>query len=570
VQAIARSILEGKSMQRLRKLIAGAFCVIPFIYGIVAVSIPPLIFRLLQDSSDYAYQDGGLNPPQVAMLWVTRILLCLIALGPVTIFIASIGAAIQFFRGKQNARAWAIACGIAFLVASVPSFSASALVDYYSGGSSNGWLEISSLGFIHLAAGVLILVAFLPRSAASQPVFQSARVARVKGDGTTALSLYLAIAVVFGGCFYGDTLSGRWAANAQLPPPDSSLLHTNLILFAALVLSITFHELGHMAAGRAVGMKILSFRIGPVQAALDDGKWRLIPPRSLGHALGAGVSMIPANPLNYDRRQLIVGGAGGTLANLFIGSITLVGLVTAKGSPYQSWWYFLSQMAILNFAFFVVNLIPVKEAAMYSDGARIFQIVTGSVLEDYRRILAMTQATTVTPLRPRDYKIHLVEKVIASDTPGIDRTFLLLVAGDYYFDIGDMESARQKFREAEELYDREASFSAEHCGYFVSRAVYLLADAAMAEKWWQRKLTAKRFKTGRETLFPACAYFLIIGRLREAEEAWQAEFEHANRLPETGEREFDLYNLGYLRKLIDQAARQAKGEIQAPEARQVN
>jgi hypothetical protein len=539
---------------RLRKLIVRALCIVPFIYSIPAISVPPFIFRLIQDSAGYANQDGELGPRQVAMIWVVRLLLSALAIAPGAICITSIVAAVQFFRGRQNGRIWAIGCGITFLAASVPSFGASALVAYYSGGSSDGWLELGPLGFIHLAAGVLILVAFLPRDSASQPIFQSARAVRVKGDGTTSLSLYLAVAATLGGCSLGDLLCRRWAAREHMPF-DPSLLHANLTWFGALVLGVTFHELGHMVAGRIVGMKLLSFRIGPVQAALKGGKWQLLLPRSLQSVLAAGVSMIPANPLSYDRRQAIVGAAGGTLANFFVGAFALVAMLTAKGSPYESYWDFLSQMAIINFAFFVVNLIPAQEAAAYSDGARIFQILTGSVLEDYRRIMAMTQATTVTSLRPKNYDIQLIERIAATDTPGFDRAFLLLVAGDYYFDNRDMESARQKFREAEALYDRETSFWAERCGYFVSRAVYLLADASMAEKWWQRRQAAKSLDPARKNYFPACAYFTVSGRLREAEEAWRAEFEQANRSPDTGGRAFDLCNLARLREMMDEAAR---------------
>jgi hypothetical protein len=550
-------------------LIVRALCIVPFIYSIPAISVPPFIFRLIQDSAGYANQDGELIPRQFAMVWVVRLLLSALAVAPVAIFITSIVAAVQFFRGKQSGRIWAIGCGITFLAASVPSFGASALVAYYSGGGGDLGLGLPLLGLIQLAAGILILVAFLPRDSASEPLFQSARSVRVKGDGTTSLTLYLAVAVMLGGCSLGDLLCRRWAERAHLPF-DPSLLHANLTWFGALVLGVTLHELGHMVAGRIVGMKLLSFRIGPVQAALEDGKWRPIRPRSLQSMFAAGVSMIPANPLSYDRRQAIVGAAGGTLANFLVGTIALSAMFIAKGSPYESNWDFLSETAIINFAFFVVNLIPAKEAAAYSDGARIYQILTGSVLEDYRRIMAMTQATTVTSLRPKDYDIQLIERIAATDTPGFDRAFLLLVAGDHYFDSGDMESARQKFREAEALYDRETSFWSERCGNFVTRAVYLLADAAMAEKWWQRRLAVKSRNPGKKNYFPACAYFTITGRLREAEVAWQAELEKTKCSPDTGGRAFDLHNLERLREMMDEAAREAGGAPRATLGQQLD
>jgi hypothetical protein len=40
--------------------------------------------------------------------------------------------------------------------------------------------------------------------------------------------------------------------------------------------------------------------------------------------------------------------------------------------------------------------------------------------------------------------------------------------------------------------------------------------------------------------------------VREAEEAFRAELEHANSLPESGERAYDLYCLERLRQMLDE------------------
>jgi hypothetical protein len=306
-----------------------------------------------------------------------------------------------------------------------------------------------------------------------------------------------------------------------------------------------------------VGMKILSFRVGPLHAAFEEGKWQLVRPRSLKCMFAASVGMIPQDPLIYSRWRAIGAAAGGSLANLFVGAIAVVGVLTAKGSAYEAYWDFLGMTATINLGFFLVNLIPVQEAAAYSDGARIYQILAGSVLEDYRRIVAMAQATNVTPLRPKDFDIELIERIAATKTPSFDLPFLLFVACDYYFERGEMESACHKFREAEALYDQETTHGAERCGNVVLRSACLLADRDMAEKWWQRSLSAKSFRPRKKDHFPACAYFAITCRLPEAEEAWRMEFERANRAPESGGRAFDLYYLGRLREMLDEATSEA-------------
>jgi Zn-dependent protease len=511
---------------------------------------------MIQDSSGYVYQDGELGPRQVATLWGIRLLLLVLAISPGVICITSAFASVQFFRRKQSGRIWAIACGAAFLACSAPLLVGSAIVARYSGSSSDGWIEVPVFGLTQVAAGILILIAFLPRESGGQPLFQMTRPARIKGDGTAPLSLYVAVAVMVGGLFLGNSLCQRWSLQANLPS-NSNFLHTNLIWFGALILAIAFHELGHIAAGQMVGMKLLSFRIGPLHAALEEGRWQFVLPRSWKCVFAGGVSMISKNPLCYSRWQAISGAAGGTLANLFVGAIALLGVLTAKGSSYEPSWEFLSQVATINFAFLLVNLIPAQESATYSDGARIYQIITGSVLEDYRRILAMAQATTVTPLRPKDFDIELIERVSATNAPSFDHSFLLLIACDYYFDKGQVESASRKVREADALCDQETTYWTERCGAIVLRAACLLADRAMTEKWWQRSLSAKSWNPAKQDRFPACAYFTVTCRLPEAEEAWRAEFERANRLPESGGRAFDFYYLGRLREMLDEVARQA-------------
>jgi hypothetical protein len=541
---------------RLRKLIFGLFRIVPVVYGVAALSMPPFVFRLIQDSSGYAYQDGELGPRPVAMLWVVRLLLFLLAISPGSICITSAFAAVQFIRGKQSGRSWAVACGLAFLASSLPFLGTSEIVTRYSGSSSAGWLGLPLLGLIQLAAGILILIAFLPRDSAVELVLQKTRSARIKGDGTTSISLYVVAAVMVGGFFLSNSLCQRWSLQANLPS-DSRFLHASLIWFTAFILAIVSHELGHIAAGQMVGMKLLSFRIGPLHAALEQGRWKLVLPRSWKCVLAGGVSMIPKSPLSYSRRQAISAAAGGALANLFVGAIALLGVLTAKGSAYEHSWELLGQIATLNLAFFAVNLIPAQEAETYSDGARIFQILTSSVLEDYRRILAMARATSATPLRPRDFDIELIERIAATNTPRFDHSFLLLIACDYYVDRGQMESARSKIRGAEALCEHETTRWAERGGAIALRAACLLADHAMTEKWLQRSLSAKSWNPGKENHLPACAYFTITGRVPEAEEAWQAEFEDANRLPETGERAFDLYYLGRLREMLDEVRAQA-------------
>jgi len=542
---------------RLRRIIVRLFWVVPIIYSIPAVSVPPFIFRLIQGTSGYAYRASALGPRWVALLWIARLLLAIIAISPGAICISSAIAVVQFLREKQSARTWAIACGVGLLVCFIPLLATSVifvLMARHTGGHSAGLLGVPFLGLIQMAAGILILAAFLPRDSVNSTIYKNTRPARVKGDGTASLSLYVAFAVMVGGLSLGNSLCERWSLQAHLPP-SPSFLHLNLIWLGAFILALASHEFGHILAGQMVGMTLLSLRIGPFHVALEEGRWRVVLPRSWKCVFSGGVSMISKRPLCYSRWQAISSTAGGVLANLFIGGLALLGLLTAKGAAYEQSWEFLGQAATINLALFLANLIPAREAQTYSDGARIYQILTGSVLEEYRHILAMAQATTVSSLRPKDFDIELIDRITARNTPGLDHSFLLLVACDYYFDRGQIESAGGKLREAEALSDQETTYWTERCGAIVLRAACLLTDLAMAEKWWQRSQSAKSRNPRKKNRFPACAYFTVTCRLSEAEDAWRAEFERANRQPESGGRAFDFHYLGHLREMLDEATR---------------
>jgi hypothetical protein len=214
----------------------------------------------------------------------------------------------------------------------------------------------------------------------------------------------------------------------------------------------------------------------------------------------------------------------------------------------------LSYIAAICLVFFLVNLIPAREASAYSDGAHIYQILSGNVMEDFRRVAAITEATKITALRPRDFDISLIEKTASNDAlEAYILAFLHLVASDYYFDLGKIEEARAALSKAEGALEKMTTVWKENCGALVLRAVCIGQNREMAEKWWGRRLQAKPFDRTRTSEFDLIAYCIISNRLIEAEGAWKREFEHTNRLPDTGEQAFDLHYLTHLRRLLDNA-----------------
>lgn len=551
-------------MFRLRKLILGLLWIAPFAYGLAAISLPFFIFRLISiPLPTQGFDQGETAGFEYRILYhALQLLLILLAFSPVAICISSIGTVLQYHRRKENTRSWAIACGISFLAIAVPLMIAETFFFYSEtihpdrinyNGYPHSWLSSFPIfGLIHLAIGLLILLAFKPRTSVNEIFSAEERPVKVKGDGTTSLSFLITIAVVVGGLLVIDSQIQRWGRQQGLPQASGWLVD-QLTFFGALFIATALHELGHIAAGLSVGMKLISVRIGPFQMEIKDGRWRLIPPASWKCLFQGGVVIIPPNPQDYKKSRAIWTGAGGPLASLAAGGLALLALFAAKGSFYESAWKLLSYIAAICLVFFLVNLIPVREAFAYSDGAHIYQILTGNVMADYRRIAAMTMATTTTAIRPRNFDISVIEKTASNEAlePRI-ATFLHLVACDYYFDQGRMGEARAALSKAEAIAG-ELKPAKENCGCIVLRAVCIAKDREMAEKWWERRMQAKPFDRARTSEFDLLAYCIISNRLIEAEEVWKREFERTNRLPDTGERAFDLHYLGSLRGLLNDA-----------------
>ncbi len=550
-------------MIRLRKIILGLLWFVTLVYGIAAFSTPLITYQMISHPAGDFDPDAIAEPSHKLFFYLIQLLVILILTSPVAICITSAGTVLQYHRRKQNTRSWALACGITFLVVSSFLIAGECFIAYYevlhSGSVDyNGYPHSSLLDFpifclIHLAIGLLIVLAFKSPTSVSEIFSAEDRPAKVKGDGTTSVSYLLAFAVVIVALHFLDSHIYTWGMQHGLPQ-TSGFLRGQLILFGALYIAIAAHELGHIVAGLSVGMKLLAVRVGPFHMEIKDGRWRLISPASWKCLFQGGVRIIPPSPKDYKKSHAIWTGAGGPLANLAASGLALLALSSAKGSSYESAWKLLSYIAAICLVFFLANLIPVREASSYSDGAHIYQILSGNVMADFRRIAAMTVATRITAIRPRDFDISLIETTAANDAlePRI-AAFLHLVACDYYFDREKMDEAGAALRGAEAAFEKMKSVWKENCESLILRAVCIAQNRTMAEKWWERRLHARFFDPKRKSDFDVIAFCIVENRLIEAEDAWKREFEHASRLPDTGERAFDLYYLSHLRRLLDEA-----------------
>jgi hypothetical protein len=497
----------------------------------------------------------GLLPPihstklPLALAVVIAVLARLVLLMPVGLAFLYGMAWWKVRNGKPTARLWAIAASLSMVLQSIP-LSFMVYLEWTHGSRRHATSSITLLGPI-VAIGIAGLVAFHRRGALIPQPMTPARPPRIDGDGTSRLVDGIAWLVAVGGYFTGQWLWIRWARVQHLP-----IIHgyTFWLLFtAAALIETTAHECGHTFVGMAFGMRLRAFIVGPFQWFIRDGKWRFRFILAKFISAGGATSVVPSDP-NQPLQNDIWMIAAGPLASLATGLIASAAAVAAKGRLYEPIWELFALMATFGLVAFAVNLIPARSGALYSDGAQIFQLLTGGPWADLHRVLSIVGSTLVTSLRPRDYDIEAIQRAATSFTRGHRALLLRMFAASYFLDRGGIPSACEALAQAESVYEEFASdIPAELHSAFVFDNAFLCRDAAKARKWWERMEAKKPNHLGVDYWLPLSSLLWIENKIEEARDAWRNGNVLAQQLPPAGCYEFDRYRYELLRRAIDAA-----------------
>ena len=136
--------------------------------------------------------------------------------------------------------------------------------------------------------------------------------------------------------------------------------------FSTLLVGVVVHELGHLLAGKLVGLSFVGLQIGPVLLSNSTGRLKL----SLQKGSTEGFTFVSFKSVCRICRRLRVVIAGGPLANLLtipIGYVLLAsGLLSGFGFAWTQWFVYISAF------FFVINLVPFQtRSGLFTDGARL-------------------------------------------------------------------------------------------------------------------------------------------------------------------------------------------------------
>jgi hypothetical protein len=448
-----------------------------------------------------------------------------------------------FWVGKPSARAWG-------LLASAANTLLGCLFLYMD----RRFLTAPATAFLNpdallLAVGLAGLIAFRRRDAVQAEQLMQP----LPGDGTHALVNRLIWVGGTGGFLSAMTWWWRWAESNGLVWIRNSFFHDLFLLLLLEILMVALHEFGHAAAASALGMKLRAFIVGPFQGRMRDGHWEFRFVLAGLLAIGGATAVAPKDPHRPLWRDIVM-VASGPFFSLTGGLAAVALTLGAPGQPWQAEWLPLAFFATLSLLTAVLNLIPFRTKAFYSDGARILQLLSRGPWADLHRAFSAAAATTVTPLRPRDYDIDAILRAGSSISIGQQALHLRLLAASYYLDCGRVSEASLALAEAETIYQESASdIPAELHTPFIFGKACLEHDPEGTRLWWERMQAKRPTRHNADYWIARSAFLWSEDRIGEAREAWEKGNALAQQLPHTGACETDRDHFALLEKVLQLA-----------------
>ena len=443
-----------------------------------------------------------------------------------------------FWMGKPSARPWGLAAS-----------AANSLLGCTFLYMDRRFLTAPATAFLNpdallLGVGIAGLIAFRRRDAVQAEHLMQP----LPGDNTNAIVNRLIWVAGTGGFLSAMTWWWRWAESNDLVWIRNSFFHDLLLLLLLEILMVAVHEFGHAAAAFAFGMRLRAFIVGPFQWRMREGHWEFRFVLAGFLAIGGATAVAPTDPNRPLWRDICMVAAG-PFVSLAAGLAALALTLGAPGQPWQAEWLPLAFFTSLSLLTAVLNLIPFRTKAFYSDGARILQLLSRGPWADLHRAFSTAAATTVTLLRPRDYDIDAILRAGSSISIGQQALHLRLLASSYYLDCGRISEASRALAEAEAVYQESASdIPAELHTPFIFGKAFLQHDPEGTRLWWERMQAKHPTRHNADYWIARSAFLWSEHRLDEARQAWETGNALVQQLPHTGAYETDRDHFALLQK----------------------
>ncbi len=410
------------------------------------------------------------------------------------------------------------------------------------------------------AAGVIGLVVFWRQEVVDQLAVKPAKAPRTRGDGTSSSMDLLANVSLFVGFLAASSLWASWAIRVKIPDSQGFLVQL-LFIEGALLLTTLAHEGGHALAAILLKMKVRRFVVGPLEGSFRSGKW-LWGFRWAGF-LGApgGVGVVPTAMHDLRKNHVLVAAAG-PVASLALGLTALWAAISSQGHFWEPAWKLAAYTCTFSLLACLFNLIPVRPESVYSDGARIYQLLGRSGWADVHLALSMASCTMASSMRPRDCDLEVQQRAMAFLKQGMEALVLRLQAFACYHDRGQVPDAISALEQAEAVFeDSVRDMRADLYKNLVFGNAFLKRDASRARHWWERMEAKGNATQDAEYWFTVSALLLAEGRVEKSAEAWRKSSELAANFPNAGSYEYERDCIEQLRIAIAAARNSQDSQV---------
>jgi hypothetical protein len=267
------------------------------------------------------------------------------------------------FKRKSSARGWGIAASLINIQVSLFPI----IIPPHS---------VRNVFSLILGLGVAGLVAFGRRFEQLDSAVRTQESLKAPGDHTNDLLDKSAQVLIFAVALAAYYWWRGWLMARGVPAFESSWYRIVAALGVGLIIA-ALHELGHAATGLALGMKLQTFIVGPFQWCVRDSKWDFeFKPKQI--LVGGGKTGVVLANADFPRWAQLCMLAAGIFVNLITGIFALwAASVAYADSPVQAGGL-LALFGVWSLVLGAMNLVPFRSEGNYSDGAKIYQLLSNS------------------------------------------------------------------------------------------------------------------------------------------------------------------------------------------------
>jgi len=207
-----------------------------------------------------------------------------------------------------------------------------------------------------------------------------------------------------------------------LPPEPGRGILLVCALPVAIVFAISVHEIAHALLGVALGLKLRSLRVGPIEI-----KWpfRLSYVRDRTARVTGWAMLFPVETRQLDGRLALIVLAG-PLANLAVG--LMVVLLLRPMGVFSVTFAFTSLMTA------IMELMPVRRGLQVTDGLHVVRLLSSPAHRERTLVLARLHLEQEKGVAPDALSRDLLERALATsdDSPENMGVFALASSAAYY------------------------------------------------------------------------------------------------------------------------------------------